>query len=203
MDPGQFDQVLLNLVMNARDAMQLGGQLRIDAASRRVEQPGGERFVGEEIVPGGYIRIAVSDTGAGMDESTLRRAFEPFFTTKGVGQGTGLGLSMVYGIVRQNGGYISVTSQVGKGTTFVLYFPEAPDVAAAGKAPVRDPARTAHRTVLLVEDDPNVRAILVRELESHRYAGTRGGGRGPGAGAGPEPPGEARCGHHGRADARP
>jgi PAS domain S-box-containing protein len=169
VDPGQFDQVMLNLVINGRDAMPLGGRLAIEAARRRVDDPAGERFVGEEIVPGEYVRIAVSDTGQGMDESILRRAFEPFFTTKAVGQGTGLGLSMVYGIVRQNGGYISVSSQVGKGTTFGVYFPEASEGAAQGDRPQRGPARVSTRTALLVEDDPNVRAILVRELESQNY----------------------------------
>jgi PAS domain S-box-containing protein len=169
VDPGQLDQVLLNLVMNGRDAMALGGKLGIAAARRRLESGAGERWVGEEPHPGDYVRIAVSDTGQGMDETTLRRAFEPFFTTKGVGQGTGLGLSMVYGIVRQNGGYIAVSSQVGKGTTFALFFPEAAEDVARGEGPPRGPARPAHRTVLLVEDDPNVRAILVRELESQDY----------------------------------
>ena len=169
VDPGQFDQVLLNLVMNGRDAMALGGRLVIAATTRRMDGVGGERFVGEEIVPGDYVRIAVRDTGQGMDENTLRRAFEPFFTTKGVGQGSGLGLSMVYGIVRQNGGYISVSSQVGKGTTFVLYFPEAPARVVSGERPAKGRPTGSPRTILLVEDDPNVRAILVRELESHGY----------------------------------
>ncbi|HYC32921.1 MAG TPA: response regulator [Gemmatimonadales bacterium] len=169
VDPGQLDQVLLNLAMNGRDAMAVGGRLTIEATRRRVDRSGGERFVGEEIVPGDYVRIAVSDTGQGMDEATMRRAFEPFFTTKGVGQGTGLGLSMVYGIVRQNGGYISVASQVGKGTTFVVYFPESAERAARSEGVPRGAAQPFSRTVLIVEDDPSVRAILVRELESHNY----------------------------------
>ena len=169
VDPGQFDQVLLNLVMNGRDAMEAGGRLRIAVSRAHLVNDGGERFVGEEIVPGDYIRIAVSDTGQGMDDATLRRAFEPFFTTKAIGQGTGLGLSMVYGIMRQNGGYISVATQPGHGATFVLYFPVAAEPAAAPGAADPGAAPVAHRTVLRVEDDPSVRAILVRELESHRY----------------------------------
>jgi two-component system, cell cycle sensor histidine kinase and response regulator CckA len=169
VDPGQFDQVLLNLVMNARDAMSAGGRLRIAATLHRRDRHSGERFVGEEIVPGEYVRIAVSDTGQGMDDATLQRAFEPFFTTKGVGQGTGLGLSMVYGIVRQNGGYISVSSQIGKGTTFMLYFPQAAVRAAPADGPALGTPRSSSLTVLLVEDDPSVRAILVRELESEAY----------------------------------
>jgi two-component system cell cycle sensor histidine kinase/response regulator CckA len=129
--------------------------------------------VGEEPGPGAYVRVAVSDTGLGMDETTLRRAFEPFFTTKGVGQGTGLGLSMVYGIIRQNGGFISVASQPGRGTTFAFYLPESEAPAAApGTAPgtaLPDIGTRPERTILLVEDDQSVRSIIARELESHGY----------------------------------
>ena len=169
IDPGQLDQILLNLVLNGRDAMATGGTLTIRTSGVRVIKPGSERFVGETIVPGAYVRVAVSDTGAGMDETTLGRAFEPFFTTKGVGQGTGLGLSMVYGIVRQSGGFISVASQPGKGSTFAFYFPES-DAPAAESGGARPGLVTgAQRTILLVEDDHNVRSIVARELQTYGY----------------------------------
>jgi DNA-binding response OmpR family regulator/nitrogen-specific signal transduction histidine kinase len=169
IDAGQLDQVLLNLVMNAGDAMPEGGTLRLRTARTRVPAGGAERFVADQITPGSYVRVSVSDTGTGMDEATLHRAFEPFFTTKGVGQGSGLGLSMVYGIVRQNGGFISVESQPGRGTTVALYFPQAESAAGepggAPAAPTHQPARS----VLLVEDDSAVRGILARELRAHGY----------------------------------
>ena len=169
VDPGQLDQVLLNLALNSRDAMDTGGTLTIRTSGVRLTGPGNERFVAEEIAPGSYVRVSVSDTGSGMDETTLARAFEPFFTTKGVGQGTGLGLSMVYGIVKQSGGFISVASQPGRGTTFTLYLPESEAPAAAAGAARADPAALPERTVLLVEDDASVRSIIARELASHGY----------------------------------
>jgi two-component system cell cycle sensor histidine kinase/response regulator CckA len=169
VDPGQLDQVLLNLVLNARDAMETGGALTIRTSSARVTGPGAERFVGDEIAPGHYVRVSVSDTGLGMDETVQRRAFEPFFTTKGVGQGTGLGLSMVYGIVKQSGGYISVASQVGRGTTFAFYLPETGAPAAQPGGSSASTAPLPERTILLVEDDASVRSIISRELAGHGY----------------------------------
>ena len=169
VDPGQLDQVLLNLVMNSRDAMGTGGAVTIRTAPVRVSGPMSERFVAEEITPGDYVRMTVEDTGAGMDEKTLRRAFEPFFTTKGVGRGTGLGLSMVFGIVRQSGGYISVGSQPGKGSTFHLYFPVTTETTGDADRQSGEVPAVRGRSVLLVEDDAGVRAVLARELEARGY----------------------------------
>ncbi|HEX6106671.1 MAG TPA: response regulator [Gemmatimonadales bacterium] len=169
VDPGQLDQVLLNLAINGRDAMAEGGTFTVRTSPVRLAGADGGRFVGEEIPPGTYARVTVSDTGLGMDEETLRRAFEPFFTTKGVGQGTGLGLSMVYGIVKQNGGYISISSAPRKGTTFSLYFPEVEVGSEAREARNGSSRAAVRRTLLLVEDDPAVRSIVVRELEAREY----------------------------------
>jgi PAS domain S-box-containing protein len=148
-DPGQLDQVLLNLAFNARDAMPRGGVLTIETAN----------VVLDEMGP--YARLTVSDTGQGMDQSTLRHAFEPFFTTKPVGQGTGLGLSTVYGIVQQSGGHVNVRSEPGRGTAFEIYLPLA-DAA---------PAPTARRRelILVVEDEPPVRDIIARALREQGY----------------------------------
>jgi PAS domain S-box-containing protein len=163
-DRSQVEQIILNLAVNARDAMPSGGRLTIAARTERRDD-----MRSDGVPPGAYVALDVRDTGTGMDGETQRRAFEPFFTTKGVGRGTGLGLSTVYGIVQQMHGAIALDSEVGRGTTFRLYFPETSDAVAA--APALAPVETMRgdETVLLVEDDVAVRTYLGQVLESHGY----------------------------------
>jgi PAS domain S-box-containing protein len=168
VDVGQIGQVILNLAVNARDAMPRGGTLFLETR-RVVLSPGyAQRHVG--VSPGRYVLLAVSDTGTGMDEETRRRLFEPFFTTKELGKGTGLGLSTVYGIIKQSGGNIWVYSEEGHGTTFKIYLPE---VAQPSERP--EPVRALDRlprgraSVLIVEDEPGVRSVASRVLERCGY----------------------------------
>jgi nitrogen-specific signal transduction histidine kinase/ActR/RegA family two-component response regulator len=168
-DPAQLEQVLVNLAVNARDAMPEGGTLGIETADVALDAAACERRDGP-VAPGAYVRLAVRDTGAGMDEATRARAFEPFFTTKAPGKGTGLGLATVYGIVRQSGGCVTVSSAPGAGTTVVVELPRtsAPEPARpAADAPA--PGRGTG-TVLLVEDDATVRQFVRRVLEWQGYA---------------------------------
>ncbi|MCC6698639.1 MAG: response regulator [Candidatus Hydrogenedentes bacterium] len=168
-DAGQIEQVIVNLAVNARDAMPHGGRLAIETTNIDI----GPQYAREHIgaLPGPYVLLAVSDSGCGMDEQTASRIFEPFFTTKPEGKGTGLGLSTVYGIVKQSGGNICVYSEPGKGTTFKLYFPrvdaELPS-AEAGPAPGSASFR-GDETILLVEDDDGVRLLCKRILEGKGY----------------------------------
>jgi two-component system, cell cycle sensor histidine kinase and response regulator CckA len=158
VDPGQFEQVVMNLAVNARDAMPNGGTLRIDTSVHPVSGDDAARL---QIPPGQYVLIRTQDSGLGMDEATRARIFEPFFTTKPPGQGTGLGLSSVYGILRQSGGGVDVESEVHKGTTFTVYLPLAASVAEA-PAPTRPRRRTGEiqGTVLVAEDEDAVRALI-------------------------------------------
>ncbi len=168
-DANQLENAVLNLVINARDAMPSGGQLTVTMANRTLAVEDVRHESEEE--PGDYVEIAVSDTGEGMSADTLAKAFEPFFTTKPIGQGTGLGLSMVYGFVQQSGGHVRIESEVGKGTRVALYLPRAVDSVA--EAPVEDQggqgSQTGGETVLVVEDDPTVRLMVVTALHDWGY----------------------------------
>jgi nitrogen-specific signal transduction histidine kinase/CheY-like chemotaxis protein len=168
-DPVQIEQSILNLAINARDAMPKGGTLQISA--RNAPRPRGERRYDADVKPGDYVQITVTDTGAGMDEATRTRMFEPFFTTKAQGKGTGLGLSTVYGFVRQCGGYIGVMSTPGQGTSIELLLPRASTPATphtpAKHAETDDTRATA--TVLVAEDEDAVRELAVVSLERRGY----------------------------------
>ncbi|HLW85865.1 MAG TPA: PAS domain S-box protein [Candidatus Sulfotelmatobacter sp.] len=169
VDPGQFDQIVMNLAVNARDAMPRGGKLIFEASSVQFDS----EFVKEhpQVTAGKYIQLSVSDTGFGMDEATVTRIFEPFFTTKELGKGTGLGLATVYGIVRQAGGYIWVYSEPNRGTTFKLYLPSAEHKLGAAADLETEVAVPASRgqTILLVEDDKIMRGLTRQMLQEHGY----------------------------------
>jgi two-component system, cell cycle sensor histidine kinase and response regulator CckA len=168
-DPGQIDQVILNLVVNARDAMPSGGKLTIETDDVVLDEQQAGGHVGARA--GGYARLQVRDTGVGMSPEVQARIFEPFFTTKGVGHGTGLGLSMVYGIVQQSGGFIEVTSTPGAGTTFSVYLPWIEDARTpAGRdATATLPVPRGTETILLVEDEASIRNFAVRILSGLGY----------------------------------
>jgi two-component system, cell cycle sensor histidine kinase and response regulator CckA len=168
-DPGQLDQVLLNLALNARDAMPQGGTLTIETVNVIVDEHHATARTVEPVAPGDYVALVVTDTGMGMDRETMQHVFEPFFTTKAVGEGTGLGLATVYGIVKQSGGFISVFSDPGHGTAFRIYLPVAERVREGGGAGAADLSGGGHETVLVAEDEPAVRAILARALREYGY----------------------------------
>ncbi len=167
-DPGLVEQVVMNLVVNARDAMVGGGKLTIETAGTRLDQEYADAH--PDVRPGPYVVLSVNDTGCGMDEATQSRMFEPFFTTKPRGKGTGLGLSTVYGIVKQGAGHIAVSSQVGKGTTFRIYLPRVGDAPREGIAR-SDPVTLARgcETLLLVEDEPALRRLAGGALRRAGY----------------------------------
>jgi len=176
VDPGQLQQVILNLTINARDAMPKGGALTIETVNTALEEDYCDRH--PNVRPGDYVSLCISDTGEGMSEETRARIFEPFFTTKDLGKGTGLGLSTVYGIVRQSGGRVWVYSEVGKGTTFKIYFPRChdsnlPSADAPAEPADRQPLAVANgsmETILVVEDDAEVRQSVVDVLVAAGYS---------------------------------
>ena len=169
-DPGQLEQILVNLVVNARDAMPQGGRISIETQNVELD----ETYTSEHapVVPGRYVMLAVGDTGVGMTRDTREHAFDPFFTTKEAGKGTGLGLATVYGIVKQSGGYVWIYSEPGQGTTLKLYFPEVSSAAAFKTGEYKIMAKEQARgseTILLVEDEEAVRGLTSRILEKQGY----------------------------------
>ncbi|MFN8187089.1 MAG: ATP-binding protein [Gaiellales bacterium] len=167
-DAGHVEQVLMNLAVNARDAMRDGGRLEITTRSIDRAPKGIAREL--DLPPGPYVVLAVSDTGRGMAPEVQERIFEPFFTTKGAGEGTGLGLATVYGIVRQSGGHIAVESAPGKGSTFRIWLPVGGEPMERIEPPRPEPLPEAAETVLLVEDDESVRTMVCRVLEQQGYS---------------------------------
>lgn len=158
-DRGQIDQVILNLAVNARDAMPKGGKLSLETSNAELDENDVNRF--RYVVPGAYVLLKVTDTGCGMDAELQSHIFEPFFTTKESGKGTGLGLATVYGVIKQSGGYIWVDSEVGRGTTFKIYLPrveEPREITVPHESSAQDSSRCP-RTVLLVEDEHSLRKL--------------------------------------------
>ena len=167
-DPHQLETAILNLAINGRDAMDGRGTLRLITANASISEEEAKRF---EAAAGDYVKVSVSDHGAGMDADVASRVFEPFFTTKEVGKGTGLGLSQVYGFAKQSNGFVSLDSHVGEGTTVAIYLPRtAPAPKTEAAAPAAAPSRDARGTVFLVEDDPDVRQAAAAMLEELGYA---------------------------------
>jgi two-component system, cell cycle sensor histidine kinase and response regulator CckA len=167
MDPNQLEQIMMNLAANARDAMPKAGLFRIETSMADATDKQGED---SPCGTGRCVRLRISDTGCGMDTRTRERAFEPFFTTKGIGKGTGLGLSTVYGIVRQNHGNIHVSSELGQGTIFDLYFPAVSEGEGESQRPAsRLPKTRSAATVLVAEDEPAVRVLIRLALEPLGY----------------------------------
>jgi PAS domain S-box-containing protein len=168
-DPGQLDQIVVNLAVNARDAMPRGGKFILETGATNFDEVFAEQH--QSMAAGKYVVLAVSDTGHGMDEATLSRIFEPFFTTKELGKGTGLGLATVYGIVKQSGGHILVYSEPSHGTTFKIYLPSAEHKIGIGSKPEVEnvgPKRQG-ATILLVEDDEIMRGLTKKMLQEHGY----------------------------------
>jgi PAS domain S-box-containing protein len=168
-DPGQIDQIVMNLAVNARDAMPKGGKLILETSAVDFDEAFARQH--PSMKPGQYVLLAVSDSGIGMDPSIVSRIFEPFFTTKEIGKGTGLGLATVYGIVQQSGGHIFVYSEPGKGTTFKVYIPSAEEKIEGGavRETQPEPANAPEATILLVEDDELIRGLTRQMLEEYGY----------------------------------
>jgi two-component system, cell cycle sensor histidine kinase and response regulator CckA len=170
VDPGQFTQIILNLVVNARDAMSGGGCLALETAAVTIEPTEDHECTSEELPAGDYVRISVTDNGSGMTEEVKQHLFEPFFTTKDEGHGSGLGLATSYGIVRQSGGHICVESELGQGTTVKIFLPRVPAPAPPSyKKPGASKLPTGNETILVIEDDISVRHLSVRVLRSLGY----------------------------------
>lgn len=165
-DAGQIEQIILNLAVNAQDAMIDGGVLAIETSAATLREPD---LTEADATPGRYVVMAIRDNGVGMDEATLSRAFEPFFTTKQTGRGTGLGLSTVYGIVKQHGGHITVASEVGKGTAIRVCFPQSPEAPEPDSLPASPGSAAGTETVIVVEDQAEVRNLVQTMLEQNGY----------------------------------
>ncbi len=167
-DVGQLEQVLMNLAVNARDAMPEGGRITIE--SRNVELDESYQHKHEPVRPGPYVMLSMSDSGCGMDDTTKASIFEPFFTTKEVGKGTGLGLATVYGIIKQSAGYIWVYSELGKGTIFKLFFPRVSEIAETPSQPEEETEPSGgSEAILLVEDDEGLREMMATSLGTAGY----------------------------------
>jgi PAS domain S-box-containing protein len=166
-DPGQIEQVLLNLALNARDAMPSGGKLTIETANVTFKETDRQNHMG--LMPGRYVMISITDTGVGMTQEVKERIFEPFFTTKEVGKGTGLGLSMAYGIVKQSGGHIGVDSEPGKGAAFRIYLPRVDEPTAEAEEKEMERPPSGNETILVVEDEEEVRKLIARILTKQGY----------------------------------
>ena len=164
IDPAQLDSALLNLALNARDAMPDGGKLTIETMNTHLDRSYAETNV--DVAAGQYVLVAVSDTGHGMAPGVIEKAFEPFFTTKSEGGGSGLGLSMVYGFIKQSGGHVKIYSEVGHGTTVKLYMPKAGDTAREGvaSADFAQALPEGSETIFVVEDDSDVRSYVISAL---------------------------------------
>lgn len=168
LDPGQMQQVILNLAVNARDAMPNGGRLTIETGNVTLDEA--YAFAHPDVQPGDYVLFAMSDTGVGMNAATKARIFEPLFTTKGPGKGTGLGLTTVHSIIKQHGGHIEVYSELGRGTTFKVYFPQADETVPSGKSHHGQiTIQRGNETILLVEDEDSVRKLARHVLELNGY----------------------------------
>jgi len=167
-DSGQVENSLLNLAINARDAMPDGGKLTIETSNVHLDDDYASNNA--EVVPGDYVMMAVTDTGTGMPEDVLAHVFEPFFTTKEIGKGTGLGLSMIYGFAKQSGGHAKIYSEVGHGTTVRLYLPRLANQATVSDSTVPTaPRKGGGETILVVEDNPDVRRLVLRQLRDLGY----------------------------------
>jgi CheY-like chemotaxis protein len=167
VDGSQLESALLNLCINARDAMPDGGKLTIETANKWLDDRAARE---RDVPPGQYVSLSVTDNGTGMTPDVIERAFDPFFTTKPLGRGTGLGLSMIYGFVRQSGGQVRIYSEVGKGTTMCLYFPRWLGAADAEDTAGIEPVESGFgETVLVLDDDATVRMLIAEVLTENHY----------------------------------
>jgi PAS domain S-box-containing protein len=168
-DPSEVENAILNLAINARDAMPSGGKLMIETANATIDESFAASIQGDRIAPGRYVRLSVADTGSGMTPDVLAKAFEPFFTTKEHGRGTGLGLATIYGFARQSGGYATIYSETGLGTIVNIYLPRSEQAGAARGESLTRYAAAGDRRILVVEDNPDVREVAIQRLERLGY----------------------------------